>query len=115
MIPLVAIALADDAFKGGYKTAEEVYSVPVAFAKEMEHLQWKDCVLNKPFFRRIEHGEVTDKACPYACMSDPWRQLIHDSGHPDPVPLYSLRIGCGNALNGTKARCDKGPKVHTDG
>ena len=59
IIPLVTIALADDAFKGGYKTAEEVYSVPVAFTKEMKHLQWKDCVLNKPFVRSMtafRHG-----------------------------------------------------------
>lgn len=114
MIPLIAIALVNDAFKGDYKVAEKVYSVCMTFTKEIKHLQWKNCILNKSFLWFIEHREVTDKVCLYACMSDLWRQLIHNSDHLNSVPLYSLCISCSNALNSIKAHCDKGWKVYTD-
>lgn len=114
MISLVTIALVNDVFKDDYKTAEKVYSVSVMFTKEMKHLQWKNCVLNKSFFWHIEHREVTDKVYSYACMSDLWRQLIHDSDYLNSVSLYSLCISCSNALNSIKAHCDKELKIYTD-
>lgn len=112
MISLVIIALVNDVFKDDYKTAEEIYSVSVTFTKEIKHLQWKNCILNKSFFWHIENEEVTDKICLYVCISDLWRQLIHDSDHLNSVSFYFLHISCSNALNDTEAHCDKESKIY---
>ena len=57
-------------------------------------------MMDKPVFRKDTNGRLEDGPMQYHSISEDWRRLIELAGFRDPAPLYSLRRGCGNALNG---------------
>ena len=56
---ILALALADDAFKD-YNTLEEILELEPPLDQNIWHLEWKDCVLDLPVFRKMSLHGPTD-------------------------------------------------------
>ena len=99
VLHLLSIALADNAIVG-FQSADAVYKATLQDGAKPLRFRWRADMMDKPVFRKDKHGRLEDGPMRYHSISYDWRRLIELAGFRDPAPLYSLRRGCGNALNG---------------
>lgn len=76
MLYILALALADDAFKD-YSTLEEIFDLEPPRDQNIWHLEWKDSVLDLPVFRKMSLHGPTDTIQ----SSSSYDRQLSDSGH----------------------------------
>jgi hypothetical protein len=105
LIPVMALAFADDAFANKFKDLGAIYQLVVPANTDRLRLPWKDEWLNRPVFRDIESSpqgiQVADeKALSYSQERKHLVRLGRSVGLEKTLEWYDLRRGSGKRLNG---------------
>ena len=100
IVHIIALALADNAFKEGYTTVDAIYQAGVPTGVQQISLKWNADVMDLALFRTMEKGEPTSRALPYHSFATNWRQLVSDAGFEVPPSFYAIRRGTANVLYG---------------
>lgn len=90
---VVARALADEAFDPPVDSAETLLSQPNLEGRQRIRFKWKKTVLDRPIF-----------PLEYHMFGTLWNRTTLVAGYPEYIRPYSLRVGAGNRLDGTKFR-----------
>ncbi|CAK7238221.1 hypothetical protein SEUCBS140593_010447 [Sporothrix eucalyptigena] len=109
LIPVMALAFADDAFANTIKDPDAIYQLVVPANADRLRLPWKDEWLGRPVFRTIEPSpqgtKVADqKALSYLQERKHLMRLGRSVGLEKTLEWYDLRRGSGKKLNGTSAQ-----------
>ncbi|EER41744.1 FluG domain-containing protein [Histoplasma capsulatum H143] len=104
-LPLLALALADDAFDArGISSVEDVLRIQVMTPRNSLHLKWKPHMLNVPVFRRAVHTAEgirisPDKALPYNTFNQYLQRLGRNAGFEHKLTPYCIRQGTANTVD----------------
>ncbi|CAK7237372.1 hypothetical protein SBRCBS47491_009953 [Sporothrix bragantina] len=104
LIPVMALAFADDAFANTLKDPDAIYQLTVPANADRLRLPWKDEWLNRPVFRAIEPStqgmQVADeKTLSYSQERSHLMRLGRSVGLAKTLEWYDLRRGSGKKLN----------------
>ena len=105
LIPIMALAFADEAFVNEIQDPEDIYQLVVPPNSDRLRLQWKEEWLNRPIFRDVEDTEegiciALDKALTYQKERRHLIRLGRAIGIAKALEWYDLRRGSGKKLNG---------------
>lgn len=116
VLHMMALALADGAFKNGFTDLEQVYGLVVPKDADRLRLVWKEEWQNRPVFRDVVSAYGTrvslEKALPYAKTRGHLIRLGRALGYAKKLEFYDIRRGSGKKLNGRIIRTKVDP--HTD-
>jgi hypothetical protein len=90
VLPLLAIALADDAFVD-YQTFAAVEQIPPPADGSMHLLQIKEEMLSVPFFRGSTVNGPTERICTASTFSQRTRNLGHRAGYEENITIHDIR------------------------
>lgn len=90
ILPLLAIALADDAFRD-YSNFEEIEAIPPPQDGSLHHLRIKKEMLQVPFFRTMSADGPTEKILTASSFSNRTVQLGHRAGYAENIGLHDIR------------------------
>ncbi|KAJ4465230.1 hypothetical protein J3R30DRAFT_3235372, partial [Lentinula aciculospora] len=104
LIPVMALAFADDAFENGFKDPKEIYTLVVLANSDCLRLRWKQEWQNRPVFRNVEPSPdgiqvACNKALPYSKERGHLIRLGRSIGLTKALEWYDLRRGSGKKLN----------------
>ncbi|KXX73588.1 hypothetical protein MMYC01_210372, partial [Madurella mycetomatis] len=104
IIPIIALAFADDAFINEFRDPEDIYKLVVPVNSDRLRLQWKEGWRNRPVFRDVEDSEkgirvAVDKALKYQKERGHLIRLGRSIGLAKALKWYDLRRGSGKKLN----------------
>ncbi|KAK0747306.1 hypothetical protein B0T21DRAFT_300960, partial [Apiosordaria backusii] len=89
MLPILAILIATKAFKD-YETIEDLLDIQPSEG-EMIHLQWKESVLDLPFFKSMSARGTPGKIETATAFSKRLRLLGFRAGYPRPPTIHDFR------------------------
>lgn len=116
VLHMMALALADSAFKNHVNDLKQVYGLVVPKDADRLRLVWKDEWQDRPVFRDVvsAHGTQVslEKALPYAKTRGHLIRLGRALGYAKKLEFYDIRRGSGKKLNGTITQTKFDP--HTD-
>ncbi len=106
LIPIMALAFADGAFRNDIKDPEGMYKHVVPPNSDRLRILWKDEWRKRPVFRDVEDSEqgfrvALDKALPYPKERRHLLRLGRSIGLAKALEWYDFRRGSGKKLNGT--------------
>ena len=87
---LLAIALADDAFRD-YSNFAEIEAISPSQDGSLHHLRIKKKMLQVPFFRTISVDELTKKILGAQSFSNRTVQLGHRAGYAENIGIHDIR------------------------
>ena len=90
ILPLLAIALADDAFRD-YSNFAEIEAIPPPQDGSLHHLRIKKEMLQVPFFRTISVDGPTKKILGAQSFSNRTVQLGHRAGYAENIGIHDIR------------------------
>ena len=90
VLPLLAIALADQAFQD-YGTFEEIKSIPPPEDGSLHHLRIKDEMLSVPFFQNVTSNGPTGKIHGAVSYSNRTVALGHRAGYQENIGIHDIR------------------------
>jgi len=94
----IALALRDNAFEAGYRSYEELLSIPNPGTSNFLPLRWKPDILEQAIF------QVTSDV-----LGEGWTSLCIACGIRDIPRLYATRVGAGARLDGKCPVSTPGP------
>ena len=105
LIPLMALAFADNAFANEFKDPEDIYALVVPTNSDRLRLRWKKEWRSRPVFRDVEPSPTGlrvafDKALQYSKERNHLIRLGRSIGLAKSLEWYDLRRGSGKKLNG---------------
>ena len=107
IIHIIALALADKAFKKNYSTVDAVYRAEIPVDVKQISLKWKTDVMDLALFRSVAKRQPTSEALSYHSLATNWRKLVSDAGFEAPPSFYAIRRDTANVLNSTYLQsCD---------
>jgi hypothetical protein len=89
MLPILAIAIADRAFRD-YDTIEDLLALEPE-DDEMLHLQWKESILNQPFFKTMSLRRGEGKIEKAGTLSKRLHDLGVRAGYMRPPTVHDFR------------------------
>ena len=90
VLPLLAIALADQAFQD-YSTFEEIENIPPPEDRSLHHLQIKDEILSVPFFQNVTSNRPTGKIHNAVSFNNRTVGLSHRTGYQENISIHDIR------------------------
>jgi hypothetical protein len=110
---MLALALADNAFKNKFTSLKDIYSLVVPPDTDRIRLQWDDEWAERPVFRDVEHTASgirisKTKALQYTKHRHHLVRLGRTCGYEKRLEFYDLRRASGKRLNG-KSRARPAP------
>ena len=90
VLPLLAIALADQAFQD-YSTFEEIENIPSSEDRSLHHLRIKDEMLSVPFFQNVTSNRPTGKIHGAVSFSNRTVALGHRAGYQENISIHNIR------------------------
>lgn len=90
IFPLLAIALADDAFRD-YANFAEIEAIPPPQDGSLHHLRIKKEMLQMPFFRTVSVDGPTKKILGAQSFSNRTVQLDHRAGYAENIGIHDIR------------------------
>ncbi|KAK3934987.1 hypothetical protein QBC46DRAFT_424370 [Diplogelasinospora grovesii] len=104
LIPIMALAFADDAFVNKFKGPEDIYGLVVGANEDRIRLHWKEEWLKRTVFRDVESSAngvrvALDKALQYSKERGHLIRLGRSIGLSKALEWYDLRRGSGKKLN----------------
>jgi hypothetical protein len=90
VLPLLAIALADDAF-ADYHTFAEIEKIPPPADGSMCTLQIKEELLAIPFFQGCNVNGPTGGICTVGTFAQRTRKLGHRAGYEENITVHDIR------------------------
>lgn len=90
ILPLLAIALADDAFRD-YSNFAEIEAIPPPQDGSLHHLRIKKEMLQMPFFRTVSVDGPTEKILGAQSFSNRTVQLGHRAGYAENIGIHDIR------------------------
>jgi hypothetical protein len=110
---MLALALADNAFKNKFTSLKDIYSLVVPPDTDRIRLQWDDEWAERPVFRDVEHTAngiriSKTKALQYIKHRHHLVRLGRTCGYEKRLEFYDLRRASGKRLNG-KSRARPAP------
>jgi hypothetical protein len=102
---MLALALADNAFKNNFRSLRDIYNLVVPPDADRIALEWDDKWVERPIFRDVEataNGVRISKTNPflYSKYRYYFVRLGRVMGYEKALELYGLRRGSGKELNG---------------
>lgn len=89
MLPILAILIAARAFSG-YDTLEELLALEPEEG-EMMHLQWRDSILEEPFFKSMSSRRTIGSIETAVALSKRLRALGFRAGYARPPTIHDFR------------------------
>ncbi|KAK3934110.1 hypothetical protein QBC46DRAFT_429032 [Diplogelasinospora grovesii] len=104
LIPIMALAFADQAFQNEFVGPEDIYKLVVPANSDRLRIHWKDKWRKRPVFRDVEDSEhglqvALDKALQYPKERRHLIRLGRSIGLAKALEWYDLRRGSGKKLN----------------
>ena len=90
VLPLLAIALTDHAFRD-YRTFEEIEAIPPPADRSLHHLRIKKEMLHVPIFQIISAGGPTGKIHGASSFSNRTVDLGHRAGYEENIGIHDIR------------------------
>ena len=90
VLPLLAIALADQAFQD-YSTFENIENIPPPEDVSLHHLRMKDEMLSVPFFQNVTSNGPTGKTHGAVSFSNRTVALGHRAGYQENIGIHDIR------------------------
>lgn len=90
VLPLLAIALADEAFQD-YNTFEEIEAIPPPTDGSLYHLRIKTEMFDTPFFQNVTSNGPTGKIQSAVSFSSRTVALGHRAGYQENITIHSFR------------------------
>ncbi|KAH0542349.1 hypothetical protein FGG08_003287 [Glutinoglossum americanum] len=87
---LLAIALADNAFRD-YSTLEEILAIEPPADEDLYHIEWKDDILDMPFFRTATFEGPTNKIQKSNSFSHQLVALGRRAGYEENITVHDAR------------------------
>jgi len=108
LIPIMALAFADNAFANDFNGPEHIYDLVVPANSDRLRLRWKEEWCNRPVFRNVEPSAngvrvARDKPLPYSKERGHLIRLGRSIGLAKALEWYDLRRGSGKKLNGRRS------------
>ncbi len=105
LIPVMALAFADSAFRNDIKDPEDIHKQIVPPNSDRLRILWKDEWRKRPVFRDVDDSKqglqvALDKALPYPKEQRHLLRLGRSIGLAKALEWYDLRRGSGKKLNG---------------
>ena len=90
VLPLLAIALADEAFQD-YDTFEEIEAIPPPEDGSLHHLRIKEEMLDVPFFQNVTSDGPNGKIQGAGPFSHRTVALGHRAGYQENIGIHDIR------------------------
>ena len=90
VLPLLAIALADHAFRD-YQTFEDIEAIPAPADGSLHHLRIKQDLLRVPFFQIVTADGPTGKIHGASSFSNRTVNLGHRAGYEENIGIHDIR------------------------
>ena len=90
VLPLLAIALADHAFRD-YQTFEDIEAIPPPADGSLHHLRIKKDLLRVPFFQIVTADGPTGKIHGAGSFSNRTVNLGHRAGYEENIGIHDIR------------------------
>ena len=90
VLPLLAVALADDAFQN-YRTFEEIEAIPPPVDGSLHHLRIRKQMLHVPFFQTVAPDGPTGKIQKAGPFSTRTVSLGHRAGYQENIGIHDIR------------------------
>jgi hypothetical protein len=107
LVPVMALAFADDAFENEFNGLEDIYNLVVPVNSDRLRLLWKEEWSHRPVFRDVEPSAngvrvALNKPLPYSKERGHLIRLGRSIGLAKALEWYDLRRGSGKKLNGRR-------------
>jgi hypothetical protein len=90
VLPLLAIALADNAFQD-YQTFEDIEAIPSPADGSLHHLRIRKDLLRVPFFQIVSADGPTGKIHGAGSFSNRTVDLGHRAGYEENIGIHDIR------------------------